>query len=174
MEIVTIPLEGDLEHRDSTGRHEIIRQGDVQIMSAGKGIYHSEINANKDKEVKLLQIWVFPKNRDIEPRYDQKSYPVAGRQNKLQTVVAPDDDTAVWANQDMWFSLGHFSEGFETTYTLKKATSGVYAFVISGAATINGQLLNNRDGLGISEVEMLNIKADKETELLLMEIPMLN
>lgn len=172
MEIVSIPLYGDLHHQDSTGRNEIIRQHDVQIMSAGTGIAHSEMNANKDKEVKFLQIWVLPKEMNIAPRYEQKSFNPADRQNQILTVVAPDNKEAVWINQDVWFSLASFDAGRSAKYELKKPESGVYVFVIAGKASINGIELNERDGLGISEVEQLEIFANSQTELLLIEVPM--
>lgn len=172
MEIVSIPLSGDLEHNDTTGRHEIIKQGDVQIMSAGSGIAHSEKNANHDKEVKFLQIWVLPKERNIAPRYEQKSFPRAERKNTLQTVVAPDNAEAVWINQNAWFTLGNFEAAQTTSYTLHNAKSGVYVFVIKGSVTVNGVALEERDGLGITESDLLNITADTDTEFLLMEIPM--
>lgn len=172
MEIISIPLSGDLEHQDTTGRHEIIKQGDVQIMNAGSGIAHSEKNANHHQEVKFLQIWVMPKLKNIAPRYEQKSYPVSERINTLKTVVAPDDSSAVWINQDAWFTLANFTKDHADTYTLHKATNGVYAFLISGTATINGIALQERDGLGISDVENLQLKADSDAEILLMEIPM--
>jgi len=172
MEIVSIPLSGDLEHNDTTGRHEIIKQGDVQIMSAGSGIAHSEKNANHNQEVKFLQIWVLPKQRNIEPRYEQKSFPVEARKNSLQTVVAPDDTNAVWINQNAWFTLGNFDAGFTSSYQLKNVKSGVYVFVIKGAVTINDTALQERDGLGITDVESLDIKANTDTEVLLMEVPM--
>lgn len=172
MEIVSIPLEGDLHHSDSTGRNEIIRQHDVQIMSAGSGIAHSEMNANKDKEVKFLQIWVFPKTQNIEPRYEQKSFNPKDRINQILTVVAPDDDKAVWINQDAWFSLANLSKDFTTNYALHKNENGVYAFLIKGDVTINGIELNERDGLGISAIKDLQISASTDAELLLIEVPM--
>jgi redox-sensitive bicupin YhaK (pirin superfamily) len=172
MEIVSIPLEGDLHHSDSTGRNEIIRQHDVQIMSAGSGIAHSEMNANKNKEVKFLQIWVFPKTQNIEPRYEQKSFNPADRIDQILTVVAPDDDKAVWINQDAWFSLANLSNNFTTTYPLHKKENGVYAFLIKGNVTINGVALNERDGLGIDETNELAIHASTDAELLLIEVPM--
>ncbi len=172
MEIVSIPLEGDLHHKDSTGRDEIIKQGDVQIMSAGSGIAHSETNANRDKEVKFLQIWVFPKKRNIEPRYEQKTFKPEDRLNQLLTVVAPDDDQAVWINQDAWFTLGNLQKGIEVNYQLHKEGNGIYAFVIKGNVSINNQSLNERDGLGITETNSLHIKADDNAELLLIEVPM--
>ena len=172
MEIVSIPLEGDLHHSDSTGRNEIIRQHNVQIMSAGSGIAHSEMNANKNKEVKFLQIWVFPKTQNIEPRYEQKSFNPADRINQILTVVAPDDDKAVWINQDAWFSLANLSKDFTTTYALHKSENGVYAFLIKGDVTINGIELNERDGLGIDGTGELAIQASTDAELLLIEVPM--
>jgi redox-sensitive bicupin YhaK (pirin superfamily) len=172
MEIVSIPLSGDLHHKDSTGRDKIIRQGDVQIMSAGSGITHSETNANHNKEVKFLQLWVFPKERNIEPRYDQKTFLPEDRQNQILTVVAPDDEKAVWINQDAWFSLGKFSKDFTTAYHLHKEGNGVYAFILNGNITINEQPLDARDGYGISETGSINIKADTDAEILLIEVPM--
>lgn len=172
MEIVSIPLEGDLHHNDSTGRNKIIKQGDVQIMSAGSGIMHSEMNANKNKEVKFLQIWVFPEKRNIEPRYEQKTFSVEDRKNKLQTVVAPNDSNALWINQQAWFTLGNFDTNFSTTYTLHNNKNGVYAFLIKGSASINDIELNERDGLGVSATETLNIKALSDAEILLIEVPM--
>jgi len=172
MEIVSIPLSGDLEHQDSTGRHEIIKQDDVQIMSAGSGIYHSEKNANRDREVKFLQIWVLPKNFNITPRYEQKSFPISERKNILQTVVAPDDTNAVWINQDAWFTLSNLEKDVEVNYQLHKVESGVYAFVIKGSVILNGIELSERDGLGINDIHDIAIKATTDSELLLMEIPM--
>lgn len=174
MEIVSIPLFGDLHHQDSTGRDEIIRQHDVQIMSAGSGIAHSEMNANTDKEVKFLQLWVLPKEKNIEPRYQQKTFLPEDRLNKILTVVAPDDEQAVWINQDAWFSLANFSKGFSAIYKLHKKGNGVYAFVLNGKLSINDQLLDNRDGLGIYETDTLNILTETNTEIVLVEVPMIN
>ncbi len=172
MEIVSIPLSGDLQHQDSTGRNEIIRAHDVQIMSAGSGIAHSEMNASKTEEVKFLQIWVFPKLKNIEPRYEQKSFLPENRLNQILTVVAPDNANAVFINQDAWFSLGHFSKDLSIDYPIKKIGNGVYVFVLSGSVTVNGTVLDNRDGLGVSETAVLNIVANTESELLLIDIPM--
>lgn len=172
MEIVSIPLEGDLRHRDSTGRHEIIRQGDVQIMSAGSGIQHSEMNANADRPVRFLQIWVFPKEPNIAPRYEQKTFPPAGREGRFQTVVSPTDPTAVWINQDAVFSLGRFGAGQQADYRVQFPGNGVYAFVLSGELTINGRTVGPRDGLGLSEAETLTVQAESAAEVLLIEVPM--
>ena len=132
-------------------------------MSAGKGIYHSEYNKNKDKKVNFLQIWVFPKVKNIEPRYEQKTYNPEDRVNKLQQVVsAVKGEEGVWINQDAWFHLGNLKNGFETEYALKQKGNGVYAFVIGGDVTINGQSLNKRDGLGVWDTDKLTIKADSD------------
>jgi len=173
MEIISIPLHGSLEHGDNTGGYGIIKSGEVQIMSAGSGIAHSEKNASKTEEVNFLQVWVFPKERNIQPRYDQKLFPQADRVNKLQTVVAPDQNgSALWINQDAWFSLGNLLKGASIEYTVNKNTNGVYAFIIEGDVTINTQKLNKRDGLGVWETDKLSITADSDTEVLLMEVPM--
>lgn len=173
MEIISIPTSGDLEHQDSMGNKQVIKQGDVQAMSAGTGIQHSEKNKNHDKEVKFFQIWVFPKVKNIEPRYDQQTFADMDKHNKLLTVVSPlgTADGGVQINQDAWFSLGKLDKDFSTSYTLKNSNNGVYAFVIEGDVTINGQSLNRRDGLGITETDTLEIKADSHAELLLMEVP---
>ena len=172
MEIVSIPLSGDLHHKDSTGRDKIIKQGDVQIMSAGSGIEHSEQNANRDKEVQFLQIWVFPKEKNIEPRYEQKSFAKEDRFNKWQTVVSPHDPSALWINQDAWFSLGVFQKEKQANYTLHQTNSGVYVFVINGEITLDGHTLRSRDAMGIWETETINVTAESDAELLLIEIPM--
>lgn len=173
MEIITIPLEGDLAHKDSMGNAEIIKNGDVQVMSAGTGIQHSEFNPNKDKQTKLLQIWVFPKVRNVESRYQQITLNPEDRNNKLQQILSPNaDDAGVWIHQDAWFHLAKFDKDTSTTYQLKKEGNGVYAFILSGNVTINGQELETRDGLGITDFETLDIKATSAAEFLLMEIPM--
>ncbi len=173
MEIISIPLEGDLKHMDSTGRSEVIKQGDVQVMSAGTGIQHSEMNANKNKEVKFLQIWVVPNERSVEPRYQQITLEDGARDNKLQQILSPNsEDEGVWIHQDAWFHLGKLDKDTSLNYDIKKSGNGVYAFVISGDVTINGQALNARDGFGLWDTETLDINADSNTELLLMEVPM--
>ncbi len=173
MEIISIPLEGDLEHKDSMGNTAVIRKGDIQVMSAGTGIHHSEYNRNQDQLTKFLQIWVFPNKKNVTPRYDQISLNVKDRHNKLQQILSPNaDDEGVWIHQDAWFHLGHFDSGFASDYNLKKEGNGVYAFVLSGDVEINGNVLNTRDGLGIWDVDALHIKASTEAEFLLMEVPM--
>ena len=172
MEIVSIPLYGSLEHKDSSGGQGVIRQNDVQIMSAGSGIKHSEANHSQTDAVNFLQIWVIPKKRNISPRYDQKAFLPEDRINKFQTVVAPDDETAVWINQDAWFSLGNLSKDFEITYKPKKEGNGLYVFVIDGEISVNGNVLQKRDAAGLSGIEIAGIKANTDAELLLIDIPM--
>lgn len=174
MEIITIPLAGELRHRDSMGNTAVIHAGEIQVMSAGTGIQHSEFNGSPDTTLNLLQIWIFPNQRNVTPRYDQQTLNVEDRHNKLQQVLSPNpEDAGVWIYQNAWFHLGKFDKDIETTYQLKRKENGVYAFVISGDLTINGQLLNTRDGLGIWDTDVLNLKAESpDTEVLLMEIPM--
>lgn len=175
MEIISIPTEGDLEHKDSMGNTQVIRQGDVQAMSAGTGIQHGEKNKNHGQAVKFFQIWVFPKEKNVTPRYDQKSFSDADKHNQLLTVVSPvgTADGGVQIHQDAWFSLGNLDKDFKTSYHLKKNGNGVYAFVIEGDVTINGVQLNRRDGVGITETDTLEVVADSNAQLLLMEVPML-
>ena len=173
MEIITIPLAGKLEHKDSMGNSGIINKGEVQVMSAGTGIHHSEKNKDTDEQVKLLQIWVFPDTKNVKPRYDQKAFDLTASKNKLVNVVSPmGDSEGLNIHQHAWFHLGKLDKDLNTTYELKDKTNGVYAFVIDGEVTINGEKLNRRDGLGISETDKLEIKTDSEAELLLMEVPM--
>jgi hypothetical protein len=173
MEIISIPLEGDLEHKDSMGNVAVIKHGDIQVMSAGTGIFHSEYNKNKDRLVKFLQIWVLPSKQQVSPRYDQITLDVADRHNLLQQVVSPSpDDAGVWIHQNAWFHLGNFDKGFGAEYTIKAKGNGVYAFILKGDFTINGQPLHIRDGFGIWDIENLEIRADSEGEILLMEVPM--
>jgi quercetin 2,3-dioxygenase len=174
MEIISIPLEGDLEHKDSMGNVTTIRNGDVQVMSAGTGIYHSEYNKNSDQLVKFLQIWVFPNKRDVAPRYDQITLVPDDRHNKLQQILSPNtDDDGVWIHQNAWFHLGRLDKDFGTEYKMKGgAVNGVYVFVLSGDISIGDQKLNPRDGYGIWDVEKFNLKADSNAEVLLIEVPM--
>lgn len=172
MEIVSIPLEGNLAHNDTTGRSTIIKQGDVQIMSAGSGIAHSEKNASQHLPVKFLQIWVFPKEKNIAPRYDQKTFSEANRLNIIQTIVAPDNENAVWINQDAWFSLSKMEANKTISYNIHKEGNGVYVFVLNGNIQIDKQELYDRDALGIWDTDIIQINANKDTEILFIEVPM--
>lgn len=174
MEIISIPLAGDLEHQDSLGNQTVIRQHDVQVMSAGTGVAHSEKNHSPKKTVKFLQIWVMPNTQNVAPRYDQQTFTPEARHNRLLQVASPNPgDAGVWLHQDAWFHLGNLDQGFETEYQFKQAGHGVYAFVLEGDVTINGQALHRRDGFGVWDADKLTIRADSNAELLLMEVPML-
>lgn len=174
MEIISIPLEGDLEHKDSMGNTTIIQNGDIQVMSAGTGIYHSEYNKNKDEAVKFLQIWIYPNKRNVTPRYDQLTMELGDRKNKLQQVLSPNsEDDGVWIHQDAWFHIGNFEQQVSTKYNLKKEGNGVYAFVIKGSFLLNNEELNTRDGIGIWDTTVLDIIAQQDdSEILIMEVPM--
>jgi redox-sensitive bicupin YhaK (pirin superfamily) len=174
MEIISIPLEGDLEHKDSMGNVAVIKQGDIQVLSAGTGIYHSEYNRNKDRQTKFLQIWIFPNKKGVTPRYDQKTLNLADRQNKLQLILAgePSADT-VWIHQDARFYLGKFDNNINVQHALKSQQHGVYAFILSGDWNINGNILASRDGIGISQTSEISVTAlSDQAEILLMEVPM--
>jgi len=174
MEIISIPLSGDLEHKDSMGNVTVIKQGDIQVMSAGTGIQHSEFNKNTNKEVKFLQIWVFPNTKNVIPRYDQITLNPKDRANKLQQILSPNPkDEGVWIHQNTWFHMGKFENNKKTDYTLKLKGNGVYAFVLEGDFSINNIALSKRDGLGIWDVETLQIESkSNNAEILLMEVPM--
>ncbi|CAM3151833.1 pirin family protein [Chryseobacterium flavum] len=174
MEIISIPLEGDLEHKDSMGNTAVIRSGDIQVMSAGTGIMHSEFNKNSDKLVKFLQIWIYPKKRNVTPRYDQITLDKTKGHNEFQQILSPNaDDEGVWIHQDAWFHIGTFDQNKETLYQIRKKGNGVYAFILKGSAEIGGETLEERDGFGVWDIRDINIKTLKEdTEILLMEVPM--
>ncbi len=175
MEIITIPLEGDLAHKDSMGNTEIIKFGDVQVMSAGTGIQHSEFNPNHDRRTNLLQIWVFPNQQNVTPRYQQISLNTEDRKNKFQQILSPNpDDDGVWIHQDAWFNMANLEEGANLTYNQKKQGNGLYIFVIKGKVLVEGYELELRDGLAITDFTAVAIKATANAEILLMEIPMIN
>jgi len=173
MEIITIPLSGAIAHKDSMGNSSVIQHGEVQVMSAGTGITHSEFNADGSMPVTILQIWVFPNQREVEPRYDQIKLDPSMRKNKLQQILSPNpDDEGVWIYQNAWFHLADMDQNLELEYPLKQKENGVYAFVIKGDITINGENLQERDGMGIWNIDKLDIKANSQAEVLLMEVPM--
>ncbi len=172
MEIISIPLSGDLAHRDSMGNETVIRQNDVQIMTAGTGVQHSEYNHSKIDPVHFLQIWVFPKLRHLTPRYDQKTFNPTDRQNRFQTIVSPDGKEGVQINQEAWFSLGHFEAGQKISYPTHLAGSGIYAFLLEGEAAIDEKPLQRRDALGISGADALELHFTADSEILMIEIPM--
>lgn len=173
MEIVTIPFTGAIKHKDSTGGEGVIKAGDIQIMSAGSGVQHSEANESATNPVTLFQVWVFPKERNIKPRYDQKTFDVQERANKWQTVVSPlEEDKALWINQDARFSLTRLDAGKEIIYSNGFKNNGVFLVTINGKVEVNGQQLNKRDALGISGTENFTISASEDAELLAIEVPM--
>ncbi len=171
MEIISIPLEGDLEHRDSMDNISVINEGDIQVMSAGTGIYHSEKNNNSDRPVKFLQIWVIPNKENVEPRYDQIK--IEYKENEFKQILSPDvDDEGVWIHQNAWFFLGEFNKETSTTYKLNDPNNGLYVFIIKGGATINEKKIEKRDGMGIWGIDKIEIKANTNSKILIMEIPM--
>lgn len=173
MEIISIPLEGDLEHKDSMGNVAVIRHGDIQVMSAGTGIRHSEYNKNDDQPVKFLQIWVFPNKRNVTPRYDQITLNIEDRKNRFQQIVSPNpDDEGVWIHQNAWFHIADLEKGTTLDYTIKGEGNGLYVFVLAGDVAVEGLELNSRDGFGIWDINRVNFTATGNTSLLLMEVPM--
>jgi redox-sensitive bicupin YhaK (pirin superfamily) len=173
MEIISIPTSGALVHKDSTGTNEVIRSGEVQIMSAGTGIRHSEYNHSKTEQVKFFQIWVMPKEKNIQPRYEQKKFEITDRENKFQIVVSPNrEEGGVWINQDAWFSLANISNGNIVNYQSKKSDNAAYLFVIKGSVEIANQMLGERDAMGLVEYENIDIKASEDAEVLVIDVPL--
>ena len=172
MEIVTIPTLGALEHKDSMGNSSVIRTGDVQAMTAGTGIRHSEFNHSAEEAVRFFQVWVYPNQRDLTPRYDQKRYDVGAPDDGFTTLVTPDGSSGVRIHQNAWFNLGNFSAGHEAEYALHGQGQGVYVMVVEGEAEILGQTLGRRDAIGVWDTGSLNIRATQSCELLLIEVPM--
>ncbi len=172
MEIISIPLAGKLRHEDSMGNVQEIKAGEVQIMSAGTGITHSEYNGSDSEDVNFLQIWVIPENLGIEPRYDQKIFSADERQGQLQNVVSPDrDDDGVWINQQAWFWLGDYKDGQSDTFTIKRSGNGAYFFVLEGAIAIGGEQLGRRDGLGVEDAQSVDFEVNDDCQLLVMDVP---
>lgn len=175
MEIISIPLEGDLEHEDSMGNKTVIKSGDIQVMSAGTGVQHSEKNKNTDSKVKFLQIWVIPNKVNVEPRYDQITLKPSDTQNQFHQILSPNsDDDGVWAHQNAWFHLGDFDTEMALTYSFKDASNGLYVFLLEGKCMIGGIELSRRDGLGIEHAASVDFEIQPQTRLLLMEVPMSN
>lgn len=172
MEIISIPLSGELVHKDSMGNEAVIKPGEIQVMSAGTGIYHTEYNKDQKEPVEFLQIWIYPNQRNVTPRYDQQAIPT-DEKNKLHQILSPNaDDAGVWIHQNSWFNTGRFDKGSKVTYNVNSPRNGVYVFVLNGDVTVNGEHLNKRDGMGIWDVTELQITADSDMQVLLMEVPM--
>lgn len=173
MEIITIPLEGDLKHQDNMGNGTVIKNGDIQVMSAGTGITHSEFNANSDSHYKLLQIWLFPNKKNVTPRYDQIAISSMAKKNKLYQILSPNkNDQGVWIHQNAWFHIGQYVENSKDEYVLKSKANGIYFFVIEGEVNINDQQLSKRDGMGIWEIDKINFEAKANSKILLMDVPL--
>jgi len=173
MEIISISLEGSLQHEDSMQNVAIIEPGEIQVMSAGTGIYHQEFNKNSDQPVKFLQIWLFPNQRNVSPRYQQKRYDTLLKPNEFTQILSPEKDaSSVWIYQDAWFNIGKFEAGVKLTHPLKNKDNGIYVFVIKGSLKINGQELEERDGYGLWETESIEVETLTTAEILLMEVPM--
>lgn len=175
MEIITIPLEGGLKHRDSMGNEGVIRFGEVQVMSAGTGIQHSEMNASQNDLAKTLQLWVFPDKEDVTPRYDQKSFDIENQINKFVTIVSPkdkNDGNALWVYQQTFFNLGIFEKDTSITYKVNIPENGVYLFLIEGEIEFDNQILKTRDAMGIIDFEQFEIKINSKSKILLIEVPM--
>jgi len=175
MEIITIPQSGALKHKDSMGNSEVIESGEIQLMSAGSGVEHSEQNASTTEPCKLFQIWVFPETDEVEPRYQQKKIASIINQNEITTIIYPKDkakENDLWIHQQAYFNLGEFTEKTDTTYSLKNTTHGVYIFVIEGTIIIENDTLQSRDALGIWETKEIKLTAQKDSRVLLIEVPM--
>ena len=173
MEIISIPLSGKLGHGDNIGNNGIIETGEIQVMSAGTGITHSEMNGDDKEAVKFLQIWVIPNKMNVEPRYQQVRMDDILKPNEFNQVLSPNsDDAGVWIHQDAWFSMGDFDKGVTQTYELKNPNNGVYIFVISGKVVVNGNTLDTRDGLGVWDTKNFTMDVIDDAKVLLMEVPM--
>ena len=173
MEIITIPLDGALEHKDSLDNIGVIETDEIQVMSAGSGVYHSEYNKNKDQSVSLLQIWVFPNKKNVTPRYDQKNIKDLKKVNSFYPIVTPDqNDAGMWIHQDAWFHLGEFDKETRINYNINKKGNGVYAFLIEGSVQIDGESLEKRDALGIWDTEKFELLANQNSRILLIEVPL--
>ena len=172
MEIISIPLSGKLGHGDNIGNNGIIETGEIQVMSAGTGITHSEMNADDHEAVSFLQIWVIPNKMNAEPRYQQIRMDELMKPNAFNQILSPNsDDAGVWIHQDAWFSMGDFDKGVTETYQLKNPNNGVYIFVISGKVVVNGNTLDTRDGLGVWDTKNFTMDVLDGAKVLLMEVP---
>lgn len=173
MEIVTIPLSGAVAHKDSMGHTSVISSDEIQVMSAGTGIYHSEFNASNSELLKLLQIWIYPDKKNVKPRYEQMKYDLSKSDNSWLTLVAPEKSTdTLWLNQNAWFSMLASTNEIESNYKINKPGNGVFIFVIEGGITIGNETLQKRDAIGVWECDEVILKAGANSKILLIEIPM--
>ncbi len=175
MEIVTIPIKGDLRHGDSMGNTTVIKEGDIQVMSAGTGIFHSEVNNNSDKEVELLQIWIIPNKQSVEPRYGQISLDSDKMKNRFQQILSPNsDDDGVWIYQNAWFHMGYLDKDFNEKYRAKDSNNGLYIFLIEGVITVDGYKINKRDAITVKDSIDIEVVAEKPSKVLIIEVPLKN
>ena len=173
MEIISIPLQGALLHKDSMGNTHEIRAGEVQVMSAGTGIAHSEFNRSDTEPVNFLQIWILPKQRNIEPHYEQKIFDGAERKGRFQTLISPDrQDGSLRINQEAYFSMTGLSAGSKVVYSVKKSGNGVYLFLLDGRVEVGGELLGKRDAMGLSNVSAIEMAALDKSQILCIEVPL--
>jgi redox-sensitive bicupin YhaK (pirin superfamily) len=173
MEIITIPLRGKLEHKDSMGHSSVITTGEIQVMSAGTGILHSEFNASQTEEINLFQIWIFPNKRNVTPRYDQIDINYEKAENNFLQLISPNaEDEGSWINQDAWIFINKSSKGKDIVYPIKKAGNGVYIMVINGTITVDGNKLSNRDAIGVYNTKDVSIFVNEDSEILFLDIPM--
>ena len=173
MEIITIPLDGALEHKDSMDNIGVIETDEIQVMSAGSGVYHSEYNKSRDQSVSLLQIWVFPNKKNVTPRYDQKNIKDLKKVNSFYPIVTPNQKgPGMWIHQDAWFHIGEFDKETRINYKINKKGNGVYAFLIEGSVQIDGKSLEKRDALGLWDTESFELLANPNSRILLIEVPL--
>lgn len=172
MEIVSIPLKGKLEHGDSKKNNRVIGVGDIQVMSAGTGIFHSEMNGSKEEPVEFLQIWIMPRERNTRPIYQDFSIRELEKENELSLIVSPDGSTPASLLQDVWFSMGKLETGKKLDYQLHQTHGGVYIFLIEGEIKVGDDTLLRRDGMEIFETHRFELEALKDSHILLIEIPM--
>ncbi|MGQ1786660.1 MULTISPECIES: pirin family protein [unclassified Saccharicrinis] len=173
MEIITIPLSGSIAHKDSMGNASVIHAGEIQVMSAGSGIFHSEFNNSEEEELRLFQIWLFPHTKNVKPRYDQINLKKLKKKNDFIQVLSPNkNDQGVWIYQDAWFNMGDFDKGIKVNYQIHQPNNGIYLMVIEGSIQIAGETLNKRDAIGITEIQKIELETQSNSSLLLIEIPM--
>jgi quercetin 2,3-dioxygenase len=175
MEIITIPIKGELRHEDSIGNSSVITAGEIQVMSAGSGVFHSEMNNSTQSDVELLQIWVFPNEKGVTPRYDQKRLSTEAVKNQLLNIIQPKGENnpgAIWIYQNAWFYLGEFDSDREEIYRTKSIDNGIYVFVIEGEVKVQNYLLSKRDALAVINADELRIEITKGTNILIMEVPL--
>lgn len=172
MEVVSIPLQGYLRHGDNVQNESTITPGEIQVMSTGTGIYHSEYNASKTEDLKFLQIWVIPNVEETKPEYHNYNIRPLLKRNELATFISPSGNTPAHLLQDTWFSIGTFDAGHSVIYRMHKPRTGVYIFVIEGEINVAGENLSRRDGIGIWDIESVTIEATSETQILAIEVAM--